>query len=432
MRILFLTPQLPYPPRQGTQIRNYHLVQAAAGTHDVDLLSFVRPEEDMGSAPRREGACPLPPVDVAANGLLSLCRRVETVPAPCRSRWSRLRSLITSVEPDLAHRLASQGFAAALTSLLQIERYDVVQVEGLEMSRYIPIIRALAPQASILFDDHNVEHLLQTRAAAVDSHRLSGWPRAAYSLVQSQKLRRYEARACQASDAVLVVSEADARALRDLRTGVSIHVVPNCVDVQYYQRDPMATPQPASLLFTGTMDYRPNVDAVAWFATDVLPLILALRPDVRVRIVGRSPSAIVKRLAEKHPNLQVIGAVEDVRPYFSESTLFVVPIRMAGGARLKILESMAMGLPVVSTPMGAEGIELADGRECLLAAGADSFATSVLQLLEDPALRTRLALAGRQIVEERYDWNRVAPRLLGVYAGLARDTGAHKDETSVT
>ncbi len=401
MRILFLTPQLPFPPRQGTQIRNYHLLRAAATAHQVDLVSFARPGEGLARA----------------NPLLELCGQVKLVPAPpARSRGSRLRVLLSSLEPDMAHRLRSEQFDEALRSVAAGNKYDLIQIAGLEMARYLPAARAVAPRARLVFDDHNAEYLLQARAAEVDAHRAASWPKAGYSLLQWLKLRRYEAWVCRRADRVLAVSEADAAALRTLGTPPErFQVVPNGVDTDFYRPEGSVIPDPATLLFTGTMDYRPNVDAMRWFVSEVLPLISAQRPEVTLQIVGRSPAPFVVQLASSHPGVTVTGPVEDVRPYFSRSSICVVPIRMAGGARLKILEALAMGVPIVSTRMGSEGIDLSDGKELLLADSAQDFAAAVLRLLEDQGLRRQLSTQGRRAAEERFDWSRVAPRLLETY-----------------
>ena len=400
MRILFLTPQLPYPPRQGTQIRNFHLLRAASSTHEVDLLSFARPGEAFsGTGPLRE-----------------LCGEVQLIPAPLRTRQERVRTLVASPDPDMAHRLRSEGLAAMLRAMLERGRYDAVQVAGIEMARYIPIVRKTVPGTRVVFDDHNAEYLLQGRAAEVDAHHPPSWPKAVYSLIQWRKLRSYEARLCRVADAVLAVSEDDAAAIRSLGGTAPVFVVPNGVDTEYYRPNPSQSPRPATLLFTGTMDFRPNVDAVRWFVADVLPLLAERRPDVRLDIVGRSPAPAVQRLASSA--VSVTGAVDDVRPYFERASLYVVPMRMGGGVRLKILEALAMGLPLVSTSMGAEGAGLTHGKELLIADTAAQFAQAILSLLDDPALRTRLAKAGRETARARFEWGRIAPRLLDVYRGI--------------
>lgn len=400
MKILFLTPQLPHPPRQGTQIRNLHIIRGAALAHQVDLLSFARPGEDFDSA----------------GPLRQTCGRIMLVPAPRRRAQDRLRTLATTQQPDIAHRLPSAAFTATLEAALKNGGYDAVQVEGIEMARYIPVVRTMAPRILLVFDDHNAEYVLQGRAASVDAERPSSWPKAFYSLVQWQRLRRYETRVCNLADAVLAVSDGDADSLRSLGITTPVAVVPNGVDTEYYQPIPNGSVRdPGGLLFTGTMDFRPNVDAMVWFATEVLPLVVEERPDVHLFIVGRSPSPAVLRLADRNPRVTVTGPVDDVRPFFGRCSLFVVPIRMAGGARLKVLEALAMGMPMVSTSIGAEGIELADGREVVLADGREDFANALLKLLEAPSLQRPLSQAGRLAAEQRFSWDQVAPRLLKVY-----------------
>lgn len=402
MRILFLTPQMPYPPHQGTQIRNYHLLRTAASRHRVDLITFLRPGESLPGASPIQG----------------ICGHVWTRPAPSHTQGARLKAMLTSADPDLALRLRSEELADTLRSVLTGDRYDAVHVAGLEMARYIPTIRSAAPRTKVILDEHNAEYRIQARAAAIDIRRVSTWHRATYSFVQYLKLRRYEAWACRSADLVLAVSEIDAGALRAMAPAVQIQVIPNGVDCSQYQPTEPLGEEPPGLLFTGTMDYRPNVDAMQWFVTEILPRIRTRYPEIPLRIVGRAPTAAVKRLASASKGVTVTGGVEDVRPFFSSAPVFVVPIRIAGGARLKILEAMAMGAPTVSTRVGAEGLDLVDEEELLLADSPEEFAGAVLRLLEDRALRKRLAKAGRRAVLNRFDWDRLAPTLLDVYNRL--------------
>ena len=414
MRILFLTPQLPFPPHQGTQIRNYHLLRAAAAVHQVDLVSFVRSGESLHKA----------------SQLQKLCGQIWVLPAPSeRTKAARLETVLFSTEPDLAVRLRSDGLTDILRAVANGNRYDVIQVEGLEMARYLPIVRAAAPRACLVFDDHNAEYRLQARAAAVGLEQMGSWPKALYSTVQHLKLRRYEAWACRTADTVLAVSETDAEALRVLAPEARLHVIPNGVDSAFYVQETPAEVDPSGLLFTGTMDYRPNVDAMEWFVSAVFPDIAERHPEVKLRIVGRAPTASVQRLAALDPRVVVTGAVEDIRPYFAQSSIFVAPIRIAGGARLKILEALAAGLPVVSTRIGAEGIDLIEGQEVLLGDSPEQFGASVLRLLEDGEMRRQMGAHGLLAAQERFDWNKVAPRLLEVYQDAeTRGRGNERDE----
>jgi glycosyltransferase involved in cell wall biosynthesis len=458
MRILFLTPQLPYPPHQGTTIRNYNLIANLAPRHEIHLLSFVRYQDEI----------------VRATPLHQHCRSIEGVLAPRRSPLKRSLSVFLSPLPDMALRLPSAEFRAKLATTLRREPFDVVQIEGIEMARYwmlevrdwklevggwkldcgtgLPTSNVQRPTSNIqypisIFDDHNAEYVLQQRAFETDVRRPRRWLAALYSLIQWKKLSRYEAMICRLVDGVVAVSEADRAALQRLVPGLEVTVVPNGVDTEFYndqfpmtkdlgdqgsgirdQGPPGApcslslVPSPSnthcSLVFTGKMDFRPNVDAVLWFYREVLPLIRRKVPDTHFYIVGQSPHRRVLRLADD-PAVTVTGYVDDVRPYIAGACVYVVPLRIGGGTRLKVLEAMAMGKPIVSTSLGCEGFEgLAPGRELSIADSPEDFAQQVIELLEDASRRERLGQAARRFVEERYDWQLIVPRLEQIYAKL--------------
>lgn len=410
MNILFLTPQLPYPPRKGTALRNWGLVSSLAQRHRVSLLSF----QALGQPPH------------PAPELAKVCAAVETVPQPERTIRARLRDMLATRRPDMALRLASKQFGRRLAAWLERESFDVIHIEGIELAPYLDVIERASPRPLIVFDDHNCEYLLQKRTCLTDLRVPARWPGAAYSFVQWRRLLRYEALACRRADRVLAVSEPDADALRELSPGLAVTVVPNGIDVQIYQI-PMANDQltmtksqiPQSpipgLVFTGTMDFRPNVDAVLWFARKVLPLVQAEVGDVRFIVVGQRPHSRLDEL-RGNPAITLTGWVEDTRPYIAEAAVYVAPLRMGGGTRLKLLEAMAMGKPVVATRLGAEGFPVTHGRELLLADTPADFAAAVVELLRTPKQRAALGSAARTFVEERYDWRVITPLVEAVYS----------------
>lgn len=403
MKVLFLTPQLPHPPTKGTALRNFHLMANLASGHEVYLLSFV--EE---SARHRQAE--------AVSEMEAYCRRVVTVPVPPHPMGRRLRHLLLSSLPDMALRLRSAQFASALGRLLEQEGFDIVQVEGIEMAPYIPLIASLlGRRPRIVFDEHNAEYLLQRRAFEIALRRPGAWAGAAYSFLQWLKLRRYEREACRAADHVLVVSEADRQGLLALAPGLPTTVVPNGVDTSSFSF-PRRCPPGAELVFTGTMDFRPNVDAMTWFCTQILPRIRREVPQAHLSIVGRSPSPAVRALAGA--SIVVTGEVDDIRPYLAAASVYVVPLRFGGGTRFKVLEALAAGVFTVSTRFGTEGIAVAHQRELLLADDANTFAHEVVRLLREPELGDRLAQAGRTLVERDFDWRVIVPRLERVYQSL--------------
>lgn len=409
-RILMLTPQLPVPPQaltgtaQGTTIRNFNLIAGLAARHTVDLVSFVAEETPAASLPAELARC---------------CRRIITVPQPVRATRQRIRDTFLSPLPDMALRLASPAMHAQLDRLLAGQaaaEYDVVQIEGIEMAGYMPR-RTGRAAPRLVFDDHNAEYVLQRRACLTDARRPPRWPAAAYSLIQWRKLVGYERRVCREADRVAAVSEADAAALRRLLPGLDVAVVPNGVDLTFLRPDvvpPLPGMARAALVFTGKMDYRPNVDAVLWFADAVLPLILQQAPDAHFYVVGQQPHARLARLAA-HPAVTLTGRVPDVRPYIAGAGVYVVPLRIGGGTRLKVLEAMAMGRPIVSTRLGCDGFAFTDGQEVAFADEPATFAAAVLALLRDPARAAALGRRARQHVEAELGWDAIVPRLEALY-----------------
>jgi glycosyltransferase involved in cell wall biosynthesis len=328
----------------------------------------------------------------------------------------------------MALRLPSAEFQAKLAAALRREPFDVVQIEGIEMAPHWMHWRVSNTQYPIfVFDDHNAEYVLQQRAFETDVRQPARWVGALYSLIQWKKLCRYEAMVCRLADQVVAVSEADEAALQRLVPGLEVTVVPNGVDTEFYNDQfPMINDQSksghwdldighCSLVFTGKMDFRPNVDAVLWFCQEVLPLVQRRMPDVRFYIVGQSPHRRVLRLAND-PAVTITGYVDDVRPYIAGACVYVIPLRMGGGTRLKVLEAMAMGKPIVSTSLGCEGFEgLVPGRELSVADTPKEFARQVIELLGDAFRRENLGHAARRFVEEQYDWRLIVPKLEQLY-----------------
>ncbi|MGD1996366.1 MAG: glycosyltransferase [Anaerolineae bacterium] len=405
MKILFLTPQLPYPPQQGTALRNWGLISELASRHQVSLLSFQAPGQSLRSDS---------PLGLA-------CESIETIPQPARTRSRRLRDLILTDLPDMALRLESAAFRQRLSAWLARAAFDVVHVEGIELAPYLDLLESTSPRPFVVFDDHNCEYLLQKRAFVTDLGQPRRWHAAAYSFVQWRRLQKYEIRACRRSGLVVAVSEPDAHALRELIPELEPLVVPNGIDLSAYRSDLPPPPEmgEGALVFTGKMDFRPNVDAMLWFARRALPRIRQEVPQTHVWVVGQRPHRRLDVLRDD-PAVTLTGRVEDVRPYIAGAAVYVAPLRMGGGTRLKLLEAMAMERAVVATRLGAEGFPLTGGRELLLADTAETFADAVVSLLHDPNRRAALGRAALRFVETRYDWRVLTPRLEAAYRSRQR------------
>jgi glycosyltransferase involved in cell wall biosynthesis len=362
--------------------------------------------------------------------------------------------------PDMALRLASPAFADRLVAWLARECFDVIQIEGIEMTPYLDLLlgarkrdqahKAQRPPAGsrvdrgpgesrplVVFDDHNCEYMLQKSYAQIDALVPRRWAGALYSWIQWQKLRHYEANVCRRADHVLAVSQTDAAALQRLVRNLNVMVIPNGIDTGQYQSvfaDGAGDPGPSqspTVVFVGKMDFRPNVDAVRWFAEEIWPHVQTEVPEAHFYAVGQRPHPQLDSL-RTDPSVTLTGWVEDVRPYIAQAAVFILPLRMGSGTRLKLLEGMALGKAIVSTRMGAEGFtepsedsqrgDLAYGmvthdQELVLVRDNDpfAFARAVVALLRDPAQGARLGANARAFVEAHYDWRAIVPRLETLY-----------------
>lgn len=399
MQILILTPALPYPMHQGGAIRNYGIICGLreAG-HQVTLLSF----HENG-------------VDPMATPLADNCIQIETVPPPKRARQDRLRDLFLSRQPDLARRLYSDVFGEKLDALLRERRFDLVQFEGLEMACYLPLVRARQPAAKLCYDAHNAEYALQWAIFHVDRRQPKRLPAAVYSWMQARRIARFEREVCASVDCVIAVSEEDAAALRPFCSDKRVAVVPNGIFVDAYRNDqPRLDLGENTLVFTGKMDYRPNVDAMKWFTCDILPQVRERTPDVHLYIVGQKPHPSLEALRDE-PNIEITGWVADVQPFLQAADVYIAPLRMGSGTRLKILEAMASGCAVVATTMAVSGLH-EDVRAALRIADDEAgFAAAVTSLLNNPAQRDALGKAAQDAVKRHYDWSALMPCLLATY-----------------
>jgi glycosyltransferase involved in cell wall biosynthesis len=306
--------------------------------------------------------------------------------------------------PDMAHRLWSTDVAKAVRD----GDYDAVQAEGIEMARYLFQV----PPERRIYDAHNAEFLLQQRLA----HSSRGL-RAAYSRMQWRRLERFEAAVVRQSRLTLAVSEHDANQLSALAgPDTNVRVVPNGIDVAAYPFRPPSAARRTDLLFLGKLDFRPNAASLAWFIPDVLGRL----SDTRLFVVGAAPPAWLVKAGQHDSRIAVTGHVADERPYFARCAALVLPVRTGGGSRLKALVAMASGVPIVSTRLGMEGLEAEPSVHYLVADSPEEWVSSLRRLLADADLRQRLACNARSLVEQRYDWSALRPKLEAAYAWLSR------------
>jgi sugar transferase (PEP-CTERM/EpsH1 system associated) len=398
----FVTARAPYPCDSGGRIRTFHLLREIAKRHDVTLMTAVETRQD-----------------VAVLGGLSAqipAIRIRSVPVPRRDSPTRnlvrLARLPYDRRPYTWVAYSNAEFATELRRWLSEGRYDVVHCDHVQVAEML----LAGPTPPRLVTVHNVESLLIRRLA----DRYRGLRRAVIAW-QARRVADAESRCLQRFDRAIAVSEFDAALLQRMLPGLSTSVVPNGVDTDMFApRDRAEKPQ--SIVFTGAMDWLPNVDGVGWFVREVFPRIRQRLGNAVFTVVGRNPAAsMVRQLSGE--GVSFTGTVNDVRPFVHGASVVVVPLLVGSGTRLKILEAWAMAKAVVSTSIGAEGLPSGDGRVLLIADTAEDFATRVVQLLGDATLRRRLGAEGRIIVENRFAWRVVGETLLHAYEMTARAAG---------
>jgi sugar transferase (PEP-CTERM/EpsH1 system associated) len=402
MRILMIANYLPYPQVSGGRIRIYNLLRRVASRHEVSLAALLESPEDAQGV----------------SHLRQFCARVETAsfPAHQRSRLAKapgmLRYALQRKPPDLM-LLHSEELLGKIRQLFAVNAFDIVQIESV-MGLYLEELPQNTSYRTIQMFQNVASHQF-ARISRVERRRYSkvrAW-------INSVSMRHWEPRYAENFDRCTTVSEVDQQLLRKANPRLQIDVIPNGVDIEKYQRLPLASENaPASLMFIGNMGYPPCVDAVLYFCSEIWPLIRQAITRVEFWIVGGDPSPEVLKL--DGDGVHVTGRVEEVVPYYRQSTVCLVPLRAGGGTRLKILEAMALGRPVVSTSIGCEGLDVVDGEHLFIADTPEQFAQKTVRLLLDRQLAQYMCANGRQLVEARYDWDKIAKRLMDVYDMIAK------------
>jgi polysaccharide biosynthesis protein PslH len=389
-------------PSSGSQLRNYYLACHLANVMEVTHLGFSDPGEMIPMSARQA--------------------RIRTMLVP-RERAYTVAKLVRGAlgrTPAGLLNFQSAAMATALANELRAHYYDIVQIEGIEMSPHLPLIRSAKQRAKyVVLDWHNIESEVLARHshhAATPLHRL-------YLGRATSQLKRIEDELLDSCDLHLATGERERQLLLSRRPAVNVVVVENGVDMRHFTQElqgPEDTNNWAArnrILFVGSMDYSANVDAVAYFVEQIWPRILRAFPPLVFTIVGRNPPEKVWAMASR-PGIEVTGTVADVRPYYRKALAAVVPLRLGGGTRLKILEALAAGVPVLSTGLGAEGLRVHPETHFLLAERPADFHAQLRRLHEDFGLWRRLSDAGRKLVEATYDWNLIGKQLAEMYLNL--------------
>jgi glycosyltransferase involved in cell wall biosynthesis len=392
MKILYLTPFSPVPPTYGGAIRSYHLLKQLVRRHEVTVVGF-------GSKSEREAV---------KNAYPELKNRVYFLDQPFKRfsrKWVMLYSLLSrhSYWYNLSMRNDMQRM---LYDVLMSYDFDLVQSEFPILSHYKMPISALK-----VIDAHNVEYDNFRRMSKGDV----GWSHRLLYGMEARKFKHEEIDTIANQDGLFVTSQRDADIFSMDLPDVPKFVIPNGVDLDYF-KPWKSVKEPQSLIFVGTMDYAPNIDAMQYFLDRIYPQVKKRVPGLKLYIVGSNPPAEIQQ--RRSSDVVITDFVPDVRSYMNRSSVFVVPLRMGGGTRLKILEAMAMQIPVVTTSIGCEGLQVTHQETAMIADSARQFTEYVVELLYNRSLRNRLVDQAYQLVTENYSWERVGSLMEGAYRRL--------------
>jgi sugar transferase (PEP-CTERM/EpsH1 system associated) len=389
MRILWLKTELLHPVDKGGRIRTYNMLKELKRNHHITYLAL-----DDGTADENARA-------LAAE----YCQELICIPHTTKPKFSpgfyaELVGNMFSSLPYFMKKYQSRRMRLAIEEQAQDKNFDVLVCDFLQPSINIPEdLRVPA----VLFQ-HNVEAMIWRRHYEIQKNPAVK----AYLFGQWRRTVTYERKACRRFNMVIAVSEADRETMRSEYTIDKLGNVPTGVDTNYFSPNKDQATQPYTLVFTGSMDWLPNEDAIQFFIKQVMPIIRRDCPNVNLTIVGRNPYQSLIELGKRDPSIIVTGRVDDVRPYMDRAAAYVVPIRIGGGTRLKIYEAMAMAKPIISTTIGAEGLPVEHGRHLLIADSPEDFAAQVTKILCDPDLATSLALNSQRLVQEHFGWGSVS------------------------
>jgi polysaccharide biosynthesis protein PslH len=384
MKILWVNANFMHPTNKGGSIRTLEMLLHLHRRHEIHYAAIENPDYPEGPARAHEYSFR------HYSSRLEIPERGSPAFA-----WQVAKGLFSPL-PLAMERFRAPELGRALDKLLRTENFDRAVVDHLTPAGYYPDI-----EHSLLFE-HNVETMIWRRRAEhapTLAHRL-------YLNLQARRMFDFERRVCRDSGHVVAISKVDAGLMRSMFGATRITEIPTGVNVEFHS--PQPSTEKSDLVFVGSMDWLANVDGVVWFAREILPLIRKRKPGCSFTIAGRKPPREVTSLAEADSLIRVTGTVPDVRPYVWGATVSIVPLRIGGGTRMKIYESMAARVPIVSTTVGAEGLDVEHGGNIRLADKIEDFADQCLELMKDAGARERLAVNAAEMVRARFSWEHVA------------------------
>lgn len=394
MKILFISTKAPLPTNDGHCLRTYNFLRQVYKNNEIYLLSFVKYQEEYDHIDELKG----------------LCKHVEyfSLKENASSLYNVLSLALNvlSDKPFVAQKYDTHEMRDSIKELLSREDIDLVHLDMLPLYCYHDLFFGIP----IFLNQHNIESVLLLRQVEAESNVFRKY----FFSIQQQRLEKFEKKAMGGVDQVAACSQQDLQLAKQYAPSANVKVIPNGVDLDFFQPTGTFDEEPDTLVFVGGLNWYPNRDGMEWFDREILPEIIALKPSIKIHLIGRS-----EKINWVHSDHFVEhGFVDDIRPYLERAAVFIVPLRVGGGTRLKILDAMGMGKAIVSTSIGAEGLGVEHGKELILADSASAFAINVVNLIENRKERRQLSLCARKFVLSTYKWEIIGKKLYQVYADM--------------
>jgi glycosyltransferase involved in cell wall biosynthesis len=400
MKILLVYPYFPHPRcAHGTAVKIFNYLKNMSKNNEVTLCCLANGDEKE-----------------LISEIKPYCKRIIVRELKLKPLWIRFMTAIFSLRPRIVDNYFSRELLDEMNSLLLTERFDVMQFEISYTGEYLNHLENTGNAATILFEDDEITFLLALRKAKKNWFNIKGL----VSSLDYLKLRRYQIRIWRKFDKILTINDANKRKIESLIPGAIVVVVPNGVDTSFYRPLEPARPKDNTLIYIANYWHYPNEDAVLFFINKIYKLVKKQIKDIRFIVVGKNATERMKKLAAQDKSIELLGFVEDPRVYMNKAKVYVVPMRLGHGIRLKVVEAMAMGIPMVSTSVGLEGIPFRNEVHAICADTPESFAEAIVSIFNDSTLASRLSVESRNLAENIYDWRLIHNNLEDIYASLVR------------